>query len=690
VTGYGLHILPQHARLLEASAIDPEVARERGYVSVDSKKQLERYGFAKYQLRIPGLLVPVHDVTGSIGIYQYRPDSPRQTKAGKTVKYETPARSHLVLDVPPRIRGQLGDPKVPLWITEGARKADAAVSAGLCCIGLLGVTGWRGTNGHGGRTALPDWAEIALNGQRRIYLCFDSDVMIKATVHDALEALGRFSSSRGALIRYIYLPHDGDAKTGLDDYIAAGGAVDDLVTAASPVLLPAAVPAVPAAGTAGNASATSATSATKITWDGDLAALLDDVVTFLHRFVAYPNEHAGIAHALWTAHAHQMDAWESTPRIAFLSPEPGSGKTRALEVTELLVPRPVEAVNTTPAYLFRKVSDPDGLPTILYDEIDTLFGPRAKDNEEIRGMLNAGHRRGAVAGRCVTRGELVVTEELPAYCAVALAGLGGLPDTLLSRAVVIGMKRRKPGETIEPFRRRVHQDQGHALRDRLAAWATAQKLGTEWPEMPEGIQDRDADVWEALLCIADAAGGDWPKRAREAAVALVADTKAAPPSLGVRLLADLRAVWDGTDGMHTEAILARLNALDEAPWGDLKGKPLDPRRLSTFLNGYKIGPKDVRAMVDGEEKVRKGYRREDLHDAWQRYLPAEKQHAPERYEGDSRDVPASAVALVADVADANSGPPPSTSQGICTVCGEPLDPALLQAGFTDHGEDPAA
>jgi hypothetical protein len=118
---------------------------------------------------------------------------------------------------------------------------------------------------------------------------------------------------------------------------------------------------------------------------------------------------------------------ESTPRIAFLSPEPGSGKTRALEVTELLVPNPVEAVNVTPAYLFRKVGDPEGAPTILFDEIDTVFGPKAKDNEEIRGLLNAGHRRGAVAGRCVVRGKIVETEEIPAYCAVALAGLGGLP-----------------------------------------------------------------------------------------------------------------------------------------------------------------------------------------------------------------------------------------------------------------------
>ena len=91
------------------------------------------------------------------------------------------------------------------------------------------------------------------------------------------------------------------------------------------------------------------------------------------------------------------------------------------------MPRPVEAVNVTPAYLFRKVADEAGRPTILFDEIDTAFGPKAKDNEEIRGLLNAGHRKGAVAGRCVVKGKTVMTEEIPAYCAVALAGLGGLP-----------------------------------------------------------------------------------------------------------------------------------------------------------------------------------------------------------------------------------------------------------------------
>src|SRR6195952_1410184 len=144
------------------------------------------------------------------------------------------------------------------------------------------------------------------------------------------------------------------------------------------------------------------------------ALVLNDVEEVLGRFVAYPSDAARYAHVLWIAHTWFMDEWDSTPRIAFLSPEPGSGKSRALEVTEPLVPRPVHAVNTKPAYLFRKVSDEAGAPTILYDEIDTVFGPRAKDNEEIRGMLNAGHRKGAVSGRCVVRGKIVDTEELPA------------------------------------------------------------------------------------------------------------------------------------------------------------------------------------------------------------------------------------------------------------------------------------
>jgi hypothetical protein len=347
--------------------------------------------------------------------------------------------------------------------------------------------------------------------------------------------------------------------------------------------------------------------------------LFAKVYNFLGRFVAYPSEHAHVAHVLWIAHTHCMDAWESTPRIAFLSPEPASGKTRALEISELLVPNPVEAINVTPAYLFRKVGGEDGPPTILFDEIDTVFGPKAKENEEIRGLLNAGHRRGAVAGRCVVKGKTVETEEMPAYCAVALAGLGWLPDTLLSRSVIIRMRRRHAGERIEAYRHRVHSHEGHQLRDALAAWAAGavDELGRAYPNMPEGVEDRDADVWEPLLAVADSISGEWPKKARVSAVSLVSDAKEAEPSLGIRLLADCKIIFGGIDAMFTHVILKALHDLAEAPWSDLKGKPLNDRGLALRLRQYGIKSKQVRI---GDITL-KGYERADFIDVWKRYLP---------------------------------------------------------------------
>jgi hypothetical protein len=350
------------------------------------------------------------------------------------------------------------------------------------------------------------------------------------------------------------------------------------------------------------------------------AALLEDVSKFLARFVIYPSEHAQIAHVLWIAHAHLMGAWESTPRLAFLSPEPASGKTRSMEVSELLVPDPVAAVNVTPAYLFRKVGGDDGPPTILFDEIDTVFGAKAKEHEELRALLNSGHRRGAVAGRCVVRGATVATEEISSYSAVALAGLGWLPDTILSRSVIVRMRRRAPDERIEPFRRRVHAPIGEALRRRLAGWAaTILDEATEArPDMPSGVDDRDADVWEPLLAVADIAGGDWPELGRKAAVALVAVAREIEPSLNIRLLADLRVVFADEEQLTTKKILTELHALEDAPWSDLKGKPLTDNQLARRLKQYGVKSKTLRLSAD---LFAKGYTRADLHDVWRRYLP---------------------------------------------------------------------
>ena len=225
-------LLPQHAKLIQASAITPAVAAARGYRSVQTKVDLRRLGFSDRQCIVPTLLVPVLGVTGEVVLYQHRPDQPRIAD-GKPIKYETPRGSRMALDVPPLAGSWVGDPARPLVITEGVRKADSAVSAGLCGIALLGVWNWRGSNAQGGTTALADWEQIALK-RRKVYLAFDSDVMEKPEVYQALARLKAFLEQRGAQVRLIYLPSgDGGAKVGLDDYLAMGHSVDTLLALAT-------------------------------------------------------------------------------------------------------------------------------------------------------------------------------------------------------------------------------------------------------------------------------------------------------------------------------------------------------------------------------------------------------------------------------------------------------------------------
>src|SRR5215217_1484744 len=223
-----LPLSEQHLRMLhEGSGIDLEVVEARGYRTVKKKVELEKLGFGRLQRNVPALLIPVFSPAGEVVLHQSRPDEPR-IKDGKAVKYETPSGSRITIDVHPSMRGKLGDPSVRLFITEGIKKGDAMTSRGLCTVTLLGVWNWRGTNEHGGKTALPDWEYIALEG-REVYVVFDSDVMLHPQVYAALERLKQFLEGRGAEVQVIYLPHgEGGKKQGVDDYFVAGHGVDDL------------------------------------------------------------------------------------------------------------------------------------------------------------------------------------------------------------------------------------------------------------------------------------------------------------------------------------------------------------------------------------------------------------------------------------------------------------------------------
>ena len=100
-------------------------------------------------------------------------------------------------------------------------------------------------------------------------------------------------------------------------------------------------------------------------------------------------------------------------------------------------------------------------------------------------------------------------------------GFGWLPDTILSRSVIIRMRRRKPDEKVDPFRSRLHAGEGSRVRSLIELWASTVPPEIEYPDLPAAIADRDADVWEPLITCAALAGGEWPARARAAAIALL-------------------------------------------------------------------------------------------------------------------------------------------------------------------------
>ena len=218
--------------LIIPPGIAADVAAERNYRHIHSERQLAVYDhqLTTRQQQIPGMLFPVYRL-GEPEPYTYvlRPERPRLGYDGKTIKYEWPERVPLCLDVLPRYRAALADVTIPIWITEGAKKADALASAfgaSIVPINLNGVWGWKQRGHDGASHPLEDLDHIAWAG-RRVVLAFDNDVTRKAEVQDALKALRRHLSSRGAVVDVLYLPDAGE-KLGVDDALAGGMSSEQL------------------------------------------------------------------------------------------------------------------------------------------------------------------------------------------------------------------------------------------------------------------------------------------------------------------------------------------------------------------------------------------------------------------------------------------------------------------------------
>lgn len=490
-------LLDHHREFLIGSAISDDAAAARGYFTATKKTELARLGFAPYQQNVPALVMPVHSAHGEVVNYQARPDTPRIDAArARPVKYETVANSRVSLDVPPSARSQLANPELELWITEGVKKGDALVSAGVCAVALLGVWNWRGTNDKGGKTVLPDWDSVALN-DRRVFLCFDSDAMVKRPVHQALGRLAGFLESRGAVVQFVLLPAREDGgKCGVDDFLAADGTVKQ-----ARALAHAELPELPAE--------------PEPERDAPLPAaqLLGVIEQLLTRYVRFASEHEPTALSLYVLHTWAVDAARVTPYILISSPTKRSGKTRVLEVVELVAREPLRAASVTEAALFQAVEA--FRPTLLIDEVDAIFSGRSERAEALRGVLNAGNARGSYVVRGTQDGTPIKFE---VFGPKVLAGIanGKLPDTIRDRSIVVKMERKRRDDAIERLRPADLAEPVAELRGRLDDWASAHvdELGSYRCEMLPAVSDRLEEAWEPLLAIAELAGGEWPARAR--------------------------------------------------------------------------------------------------------------------------------------------------------------------------------
>jgi hypothetical protein len=350
----------------------------------------------------------------------------------------------------------------------------------------------------------------------------------------------------------------------------------------------------------------------------DGSQLLDQIVLVLERYVVLARG-AAVAIALWILHAYALAATFISPLLALVSPQRRCGKTTALDVVGALVPRKLPASNISPAALYRTVEMVQ--PTLLVDEGDTFLA----NNDDLRGILNAGHTRStAIVIRTV--GDDHEPRQFSTWCPKLIAMIGKLTDTLEDRSIVIPMRRRAPGEKIERLRRDRIDRELEPLRSQAFRWAEdhAKDLADAEPSVPEELHDRAQDNWRPLLAIADAIGGEWPKRAREAALALSGDSDEADPSAAVQLLADIRQLFDqcGDHQIPSDVIVSALNEMEDRPWPEWsKGRPLSKTAMASLLRPFGVRPRTIRY---GSETP-KGYRLTDFTDAFSRYLPSQPQ-----------------------------------------------------------------
>jgi hypothetical protein len=355
----------------------------------------------------------------------------------------------------------------------------------------------------------------------------------------------------------------------------------------------------------------------------DVAAALDGMLADLTTYVRFTDPAQAYAIVLWAAHTYTIGCHSRSPRLLVTAAEKGSGKTTVLEWLEVHCLHAKVMANVSNAYLFRKVEYVARRLTILLDEIDTVFRS-GKDNSELHGLINDGWRKGGTVGRVVMIEGVGIPTDFACHAPLAMAGnnTAKVPDTVLDRSIHIEMVRAPRDVKLLPYDMDDHHEPKAALRASWEAWADAHATALhehEPDEVPEALGHRAKQNWRPLFAIADVAGGEWPARARQAAVTLTQTSDESRVSNGMRLLADIRDVYAEKDlaVVKSMELVAALNEMEESPWGSMgRGQGITAAWLASELKRYGIKPLPIK--VNG--KTIRGYKRAAFEPAWELYL----------------------------------------------------------------------
>ena len=318
--------------------------------------------------------------------------------------------------------------------------------------------------------------------------------------------------------------------------------------------------------------------------------------------------------ALFVLHTFAFDLGDISPILFITGPTKRCGKSKFLAILSRLVSRPFAAASATPAGIYRVIELYH--PTLCIDEVDAFM----RGDEQLRGLVNSGHTRDAAfhLGCALVGDKEFEPRRWSTWTPKIFSGIGRLADTIEDRAIIIQMARRTRNEPSERLRHGMRFDDicRKALRFVID---NADAIRNCNPVVPDALHDRAADNYTPLLILAELAGGDWPAKARHAALALSGADAGESPGTSGQLLSDIRAAFAsaGVAKLASKDLAERLAQIDERPWAEYgkQRRPISANQLANLLRGFGVSSRTVRL---GDSTPR-GYAIEDFADAFSRY-----------------------------------------------------------------------